>query len=287
MPEGDTLYRAAANVRPVLEGRVVVGAHSNPTPGNHAVYAAPLVGRVATKVRASGKQLFVFFAGELVVHSHLGMTGSWHVYPRRAAWNKPASRAGLVLSTDSHDVVLFSPKLLELVTATAFRRNDYLRRLGPDLMLPASDLGQAVERMRIHNAAPIGEAVMNQTIAAGIGNIYKSETLFLTRINPWTRVGELSDERLRAYLEEARVLMRRNRGSGPRVTRFRGDGGHLWVYGRRGEPCYECGGVVTLRRQGDAGRTTYWCAACQPATSYAPPVDARRQRGAPPIKGCG
>ncbi|MGL4513067.1 MAG: Fpg/Nei family DNA glycosylase [Lacipirellulaceae bacterium] len=287
MPEGDTLYRAAANVRPVLEGRVVVEATSNPTPGNHAVDAAALVGRVATKVRASGKQLFVFFEGELVVHSHLGMTGSWHVYPQGETWNKPASRAGLTLSTGTHDVVLFSPKLLELVTATAFRRNDYLRRLGPDLMLVESDLAAAVARMRVHNAAPIGEVVMNQTIAAGIGNIYKSETLFLARINPWTRVAELSDERLRTYLEDARTLMRRNRGSGPRVTRFRGDGGHFWVYGRRGEPCYVCGGVVTVRRQGDAGRTTYWCAACQPATGCAPPVDPRRQRGLPPIKGCG
>lgn len=132
--------------------------------------------------------------------------------------------------------------MMELVTVTHLRRNAYLQRLGPDLMRATSDLDAALARMRIHNLAPIGEAVMNQTIAAGIGNVYKSETLFLARINPWTRVGELTDETLLAYLADARRLMRFNRGHGPRVTRLRDDGRRHWVYGRPGDPCYECGG---------------------------------------------
>lgn len=265
MPEGDTLYRAAAGVRPVLEGQRIEAATSSDRTTVDPIDAASLVGRVVTRVAARGKHLMLDTDDGRVVHSHLGMTGSWHVYPRGEAWRKPASQAALALRTAAHSVVCFSPKMLELVTVTHLRRNAYLQRLGPDLMLADSDLRAALGRMRVHNLAPIGEAIMNQTIAAGIGNVYKSETLFLARLNPWARVGQLPDEVLLKYLSDARRLMRMNRGPGRRKTRFRDDAGRHWVYGRSGKPCYECGGLITLRRQGDAGRTTYWCAACQPA----------------------
>jgi endonuclease-8 len=287
MPEGDTLYRIAEAVRPVLEGRRIESASSSDRTTVEPIDAPSLVGAVITSVEARGKHLLLATDDGRALHAHLGMTGSVHVYPLGEPWRKKPSSAAIALSTDSHTVVCFSPKQLELVTATRLRRNAHLQRLGPDLMRHDSDLVAALARLRVHNAAPIGEAVMNQTIAAGIGNVYKSETLFLARINPWTRVGELSDERLLHYLGEARRLMRLNRGPGRRVTRFRDDGKRHWVYGRRGEPCFECGAPITLRRQGDAGRTTYWCARCQPATSFTPPVDVAEQRRQPPIKGCG
>lgn len=269
MPEGDTLYRAAAGIRPVLEGQRVEAASSSDRTTVAPIDAASLVGRVVTSVAAKGKHLMIDTDDGRVVHSHLGMTGSWHVYPSGEAWRKPASQAALALHTRHHAVVCFSPKRLELVTVTHLRRNDYAQQLGPDLMRADSDLDAALQRMRIYHLAPIGEAVMNQTIVAGIGNVYKSETLFLARLNPWTRVGDLPDGVLLEYLADTRRLMRMNRGPGRRVTRFRADGKRHWVYGRGGEPCHECGGTITLRRQGDAGRTTYWCAACQPAKKRA------------------
>lgn len=287
MPEGDTLYRVAENLRPVLAGKRIEQASASDRTTVEPIDAPSLVGRLVTHVEAVGKHLLVATDDRRVVHSHLGMTGSWHVYDPHEPWRKSPRSAALALRTDTHMIVCFSPKQLELVSVTKLRGDRYLRRLGPDLMRADSDLEAALARLRVHNLAPIGEAVMNQTIAAGIGNVYKSETLFLARINPWTRVGELSDERLLGYLRDARRLMRLNRGRGPRVTRFRADGRRHWVYGRRGEPCYECGGVITLRRQGDAGRTTYWCATCQPATARTPTVDATQQRQQPPIKGCG
>ena len=274
MPEGDTLYRIASNVRPALQGREIVAARSNASPSVTAVDAASLVGSTVTEVEARGKHLLVSFDDGRVVHSHLGMTGSWHVYPAGESWNKPERQAGLVLRTAAHNVVNFNPKQLRIVSYARIRRDHHLARLGPDLMRAGVELEAILPRIRVHNAAPIGEAVMNQTIAAGIGNIYKSETLFLARINPWTRVRELTDERLLDYLRLAHRLMRLNRGTGMRTTRFRNDGQRHWVYGRRGEPCFECGGVITLRRQGDAGRTTYWCANCQPATLVEPRLDA-------------
>ncbi|TWT97089.1 Endonuclease 8 1 [Botrimarina colliarenosi] len=264
MPEGDTLYRVASAVRPVLEGRLIEAASSSDRTTVDPIDAGSLVGRTVTEVAARGKHLMITTDDDRVVHLHLGMTGSVHVYPLGEPWRKNPSSAAIALTTSAHTIVCFSPKLLELVTVTHLRRNGYLQRLGPDLMLADSDLAAALQRLRVHNVTPIGEAVMNQTIAAGIGNVYKSETLFIARINPWTRVGELCDERLLNYLSESRRLMRLNRGPGRRVTRFRDDGKRHWVYGRRGEPCYECGTTITLRRQGDAGRTTYWCATCQP-----------------------
>lgn len=287
MPEGDTLYRIAAAVRPILVGKPITAASSSDRTTVDPIDAPSLVGRTFVAVESRGKHLILATDDDRTVHAHLGMTGSVHVYPVGEPWRKRPSSAALAVWTETHVVVTFSPRSLELVSATRLRRDPHLRRLGPDLMLATSDLREALARLRVHNAAPIGEAVMNQTIAAGIGNVYKSETLFLERINPWTRVGELSDERLLRYLGEARRLMRLNRGPGRRVTRFGDDGGRHWVYGRRGEPCYRCGETITLRRQGDAGRTTYWCARCQPATNAAPAVDVALQQRHPPIKGCG
>lgn len=263
MPEGDTLYRIAENVRPVLQGQAITAAFSNPSPQVPAIDAASLVGCTVTKVEARGKHLLISLDDDRVVHSHLGMHGSWHAYTIGESWRKPARQAGLAVRTATHEVVNFNPKLLELVTATTLRRNDYLQRLGPDLMLPDVDLPSILPRLRTHNAAPVGEAVMNQTLLAGVGNVYKSETLFLARINPWSRVDELGDQQLLDYLQLTHRLMRLNRKSGKRTTRFAGDGVRFWVYGRSGQACFECADKVRIRRQGDAGRTTYWCPTCQ------------------------
>lgn len=263
MPEGDTLYRIAENLRPVLEGRVVQQAISRASPSVDAIDAESLVGHTVASVEARGKHLMLSFDDQRVVHSHLGMNGSWHVYPIGEPWRKPARQAGLALRTDTHEVVNFNPKLLELVTTTKLRRNDYLARLGPDMMLPQVDFPECLARLRVHNQSPVGEAVMNQTILAGIGNVYKSETLFIHRLNPWSRVGELSDRVLLDYLRETHLLMRRNRDTGPRITRFARDGVRHWVYGRSGQACFECEEEIKVRRQGDAGRTTYYCPRCQ------------------------
>lgn len=263
MPEGDTLYRIANRLRPVLAGNVVKDASANPPRTGAVIEAASLIGKRVELVEATGKHLLVTFDDRQVLHSHLGMTGSWHVYAPGETWHKPVRQAGVVLSTNDHVVVNFSPKLLELVSEQAIKRNSYLRRLGPDMMLAETEVAEVLPRLRKFARLPIGEAVMNQTIAAGIGNIYKSESLFLAKINPWQPVGELADDKLLRYLQLTKKLMRRNRHGGERTTRFAVDGPRLWVYGRSGQQCLVCGEVIQIRRQGDQGRTTYWCADCQ------------------------
>jgi endonuclease-8 len=169
-----------------------------------------------------------------------------------------------VLAVDELDVICFSPKLLELLSADQLRHHAHLRRLGPDMLAREFDLPDAVSRFRARNELPLGEAVMNQTIVCGIGNVYKSDLLFLMGFDPFAAVAKFTDDELAAMIDRARRLMLRNLSGAPRQTRFRGDGRRLWCYGRSGEACFKCGGVLQLRRQGEAGRTTCWCPTCQP-----------------------
>jgi endonuclease-8 len=122
---------------------------------------------------------------------------------------------------------------------------------------------EIVRRFRVHNLTPIGEAIMNQTIVCGIGNVYKSETLFLAAVDPFVRVAELSESEIMAIVTRAQTLMCKNSLGYPRQTRLSSDGERLWVYGRNGKPCFQCGTQIRIRRQGDLGRSTYWCPSCQ------------------------
>lgn len=261
MPEGDTIFRTAARLRPALAGRQIAGIRLR----DRQFDPERVVGTTIEAVEARGKHLLMHLSTGGAIHSHLGMTGSWHVYRTGEPWRKPARYAALEMVVGELTVVCFSPKLLEWLAADRLRSHIYLRTLGPDLLDAEFDAAAAALRFRVHDAAPVGEAVMNQTIVCGVGNVYKSEVLFLLGFDPFAAVRQFSDGELVDLVERARRLMRRNLAGGPRQTRFRGDRRRLWVYGRAGEPCYKCGGVIQLRRQGDAGRTTYWCSACQPA----------------------
>jgi endonuclease-8 len=277
MPEGDTIYRTAVRLRAAMEGKRIQAARGR----DPALATSPLCGRQVTAIEARGKHLLMHTSGEQTIHSHMGMTGSWHLYARGQAWRKPAKWAALVLEmqpggkserTSQRDqvpeptvIVCFSPKTLELLSATGLRRHPYLGRLGPDILATGFESAAIVPRFRVHNHVPIGEAVMNQTILCGIGNIYKSEVLFLCGIDPLCRVAGLSDQQLTELVTRARNLMRRNLGGHLRQTRFTGDGSRFWAYGRGGRRCLKCGHPIRTRRQGNLGRITFWCPQCQPA----------------------
>jgi endonuclease-8 len=160
---------------------------------------------------------------------------------------------------------------LQILSPDRLRRHEHLRLLGPDLLSPDFDAAEALRRLRMNNEFPIGEAVMNQRLVAGIGNIYKSETLFLSKVDPFASVGSLGDEAWLALLALARKLMRRNLATQTRKIRLAGDGGKMWAYGRPGKPCFKCGTIILIRRQGDQGRTTFWCPQCQPPVGRAKP----------------
>ena len=259
MPEGDTIFRTAMTLRSAIETSTVTVAEARDLRQD----VEALVGQQLLSIEARGKHLLMHFEQGEALHSHMGMTGAWHLYHAGEPWKKPQRRAAITLHFDQTIAVCFSPKLLELLTKTAYRRHEYLRRLGPDIL--ATELAAAVilARFRIHNATPLGEAVMNQTIACGVGNVYKSEVLFLNQLNPFRPTRVFSDDQVVKFVTDARRLMKRNLSGYPRRTRFAGDAMRLWVYDRRGEPCFDCGTQIQMRRQGDLGRSTYWCPSCQ------------------------
>lgn len=259
MPEGDTIHRAAMKLRAVLERATIVSAQGRESIGD----VSQLNGQVVQSIEARGKHLLLHFDRGLVIHSHMGMTGSWHVYRHDEPWRKPESFAALQLRTDAICAVCFTPKLLELVTATTLRRNAWLQRLGPDLLGPPVADNIFLARVRSQQHQPIGEVVMNQSVVSGIGNVYKSELLFLEHLHPRQPVSLISDSKLLNLRDRAVGLMRRNVGRTRRRTRFRSDGPGLWVYGRQGEPCVVCGQQIRILRQGDAARSTYFCESCQ------------------------
>lgn len=266
MPEGDTIFRSAVVLRRAIDDGLIEAADVNEA----AIDAEHLVGATVASTEARGKHLLMHLSNGRVIHSHMGMNGSWHLYHPGDAWQKSAKSAALAMRVRMRaasamiDAVCFAPEILEVLTADQVVRHPYLRRLGPDLLAPQIDFAECIARFRVHNAVPLGEAVMNQTITSGVGNVYKSDVLFIHRFDPFAPVVRYSDEELTALLETSRRLLIQNTAGHFRQTRFRGDGQRLWAYGRDGQACFECGGVIQVRRQGDAGRTTFWCPTCQP-----------------------
>lgn len=258
MPEGDTIHRTARTLERVLCGRVV--RRVDVAPG---VPGADRVGHRVERVEARGKNLLVHFDDEHVLYSHMRMSGSWHVYRVGERWRRPQRQLKIALTTDAMVAACFNAPVVELLSAFRLRQHRFLARLGPDLLATPPDLDEAVRRARSRSGATIGEVVMAQDVACGIGNVYKSETLFLQGIDPFEQIGHLTSDQLRATFERAHRLMRENLSGFPRTTRHAPGGGRYWVYGRGGEPCFVCGAPIAMRRQGDAGRSTYHCTNCQ------------------------
>jgi endonuclease VIII len=275
MPEGDTIWRAARALQAALKGRAVT-AFATPLP---AVAAAArrfaLVGRQVAGVEARGKHLLVRFDGGAVLHTHQGMSGSWHLYRKGSRWRQAPHLARVVLEAGEVVAVCFRSPRVELLAAPDAARHGALTRLGPDFLAEAFDPSAARERLRAGGAGQraerdslprssmeIGAALLDQSRVAGIGNVYKSEVLFLCGLNPFTRMADLGDDALDRVVATARRQMRRNLDAVSRRTR--GFPGKHWVYRRSGHPCLRCGTTVERRMQGEPPRSTYFCPGCQP-----------------------
>jgi endonuclease-8 len=262
MPEGDTILRAARTMHRALAGRRVVAARAPMLPRA----GEALAGRTVAGVSARGKNLLVHFDDGGTLRTHMRMTGSWHLYRPGERWRKPGAQARVVLETEAWVAVCFAAPVVELLRAGEAERHEALGALGPDILAETFDYAEAVRRLRALGETPLGEAVLAQRAVAGIGNIYKSETLFLTREDPFAPVGALDEKRLARILQRARELMRAALGPAPRSTRptlSRSSGERTWVYRREGRPCRRCGTEIRMRRQGVDRRSTYYCPKCQ------------------------
>jgi endonuclease-8 len=248
--EGDTILRLARRLDSALAGEEL--AVSAPNPRGRAAGVQRLDGRFLEGAEARGKHLLLHF-GDLVLHSHLGMSGGWHLYPRGAAWRRPRSSAWAVLSGRDQEAVEFGGPTMRLLTAARVRRDPQLTRLGPDVLAADFDPAAVAPALRADPTRGIGDVLLDQRLLAGIGNIFKSEACFAARVDPWRPVGGLSDAELIAVLAAARGEMLDAVESGRKT---------FAVYRRRG-PCPSCGGPISSRGQGDANRTTFWCPRCQ------------------------
>jgi endonuclease-8 len=245
-------------MRPVLAGRV---PDEIVTPQRrHALDRWPerLAGRAVTAIDTVGKHLFVRFEGRLALYSHLRMTGSWRVYERGARWRRSPGRAWLVLRTPTHEVVEFDGPVLELMTDARTRSDPRFTGLGPDVLAPeAFDEARFLRRLR--EADPtrgIGDAILDQRILAGIGNMWKAEACWTAEIDPWRRVADVTDTEALAIARAARAGMEASARTG---TFDRADR----IHDKAGRPCPRCGGRIAARGQGEDNRTTFWCPGCQ------------------------
>jgi endonuclease-8 len=243
MPEGDALHRAARKLQVLVGERLVV---ETPHPRAAAARVAErLDGRRLEAVEAVGKNLLLSFEGGLVLRSHLRMSGRWQVLERGA---EKHGRPWLVLTGAEREAVLWNGPVLELT-----RRGT--RRLGPDILAEPPDLTGMLARLRgEQQRRELGDALLDQRLVAGIGNVWKAESFWRARLSPWLRLDQVSDEELRRVLGEAARLMR---------AALDGRGDKRAVYKRAGRPCPRCGTAIRSRGQGDDNRTTYWCPGCQ------------------------
>jgi endonuclease VIII len=256
VPEGDTIFRTATTLRAALAGKALERFEA---PRLRARPPAP--GTTVTSVEARGKHLLIAFGDGRVLHTHMQMSGSWHVYRPGERWWKPRAAARVVLGTADAVAVCFQAPVVELLAAREVRTHPRLSALGPDLCSPQADLDESLERMgRLPPQTEIAVALLDQRVACGVGNVYKSETLFACRTDPFARVADLDASARRTLLQKASELLRRNLAGGPRATY---EGG-LTVYDKTRRPCPRCGTAIRSSRQGEGARVTYWCPACQP-----------------------
>ena len=287
MPEGDTIFRAARTLHRALAGRTVTRFESVFPALSRVDVDEPLAGRTVDRVEARGKHLLMWFSGRrvspvasaketpLVLRTHMRMNGSWHIYRPQERWRRPHRDMRILLETAEFHAVGFNVPVAEFLTPDALERSQPIKDLGPDPLADDFRHDDAVARILARADLEVSDALLDQRAIAGIGNVYKSEVLFASRINPFVKVGMLGSADVQRIVAAATKFMRANVSErspagietyrGLRRTTGRADpGARLWVYGRAGKPCRRCGTAISYRRQGPHARSTYWCPRCQP-----------------------
>jgi endonuclease-8 len=273
MPEGDTIYRAALALHRALAGRTVVRFESVYPAVTRVAADRPIEGRTIESVSARGKHLLIAFSGDVFLRTHMRMNGSWHLYRPGVRWQRPAADMRVLIATADAVAVGFNVPVAELLTSRQLARHLELRALGPDWLAPAFDREEILRRLRARAGDAAADALLNQRVAAGIGNVFKSEILFLAGIHPFTAVSALDASQLERVVDIAREQLTANvltraqtlkPFTGRRTTRSLDPNKKLWVYGRGGQPCRRCGATIEVRKTGVDARITYWCPSCQP-----------------------
>ena len=254
MAEGDSVFRMARLVEAAFDGRTIVSA-SAPNPRSPLRQTADrLAGRELEVARSHGKHLVLDFSGGLSLHAHMGMSGGWYAYAPGQAWKRQRRSAWLVMDLGDREVVQFGGPTMRLVRKGELGRDSRLALLGPDLLDPAFTPEIGARALMAAPTVELGEALLDQKLVCGIGNIFKSESCWAAKFDPWRKVETFTRGELEDLMEIAQKQLLHGAETGRRPQR---------IYKMAGRPCPRCRHRVRSRGQGLDNRTTYWCPSCQ------------------------
>lgn len=275
MPEGDSIFRSAKSLHRVLSGQVVTRFDTAYAHLDRVNVDTPIVGRTFEKCTSAGKHLLMFFSGDLILRTHMRMSGSWHLYRHGERWWRGEQAMRIRIDTADWVAVAFDVPVAEFITPTELATRDPVAQLGPDLLGETFDRAEAIRRVIASGHRAIAATLLDQRILAGIGNIYKSEVLFMSGVHPETPSSAVPLATLERMMDIARGALRDNvvDGTSSRIQTYRNlrqlnpasdHDESLWVYGRHGKPCRKCGTPIEMKKMGIEAKSTYWCPQCQP-----------------------
>ncbi len=279
MPEGDTIFRTARALERALAGKVVTGFDAALAPLARANEDEPLIGRTIEHVESRGKWCLLYFSGDLILVTHMLMSGSWHLYRPAEKWHMGRSRMRVSIEVADWVAVAFNVPIAEFHTAQSLERKSQVFKLGPDILSESYTVSIGAKRLAdyglSHPDAEIAVVLLNQRVIAGVGNVYKSEVAFAAGVNPFRTMRTLTQHEIESLAEIAQRYMKANvldaSGAGivtytgiRRTTHSSNREERVWVYRRKGEECRRCGAIIEMRKQGEQARSTYWCPQCQP-----------------------
>ncbi len=284
MPEGDTIFRSARALGRALEGKPIVRFETALAPLASVNDDTPVAGRTVESVESRGKWLLIRFSGDLILVTHMLMSGSWHIYRVGERWRRPRRDMRVAVATEDFEAVAFNVPVAKFFTERTLARNSAIPGLGPDPLATGFDRNEAETRIRAHADEEIANVLLNQRVMAGLGNVYKSEVLFACGVHPYRLVRTLTNAEIDCLIERSQRFLAANVKDGVRegivtytgarrTTHASDPGERLWVYGRQGKECRRCGAAVRMRKQGPAARSTYWCPSCQPESAGMEPVE--------------
>src|SRR4030088_474616 len=259
MPEGDTIFRAARTLNKALSGQTVTGFETVLPKLSRVDFDSGITGRTVDRVEAKGKWMSMNFSGGLILLTHMLMNGSWHIYRPGEPWQRPTIDMRIVVKTEKMWAVAFNVPVAEFHTAETLRRRQGFRSLGRDVLAADFDSAKAVEALRGRGDLQVGEALLTQSLMAGLGNVYKSEVCFACGVNPFQTMDSLTASQVACLVATARkfLLANINETSGAAITTYTGmrrttgrvdSEDRLWVYQRRNQPCRNCGTLIESRK---------------------------------------
>lgn len=267
MPEGDTIFRAARTLHRALAGQTVTRFETVLPKLERIHYDTPLPGRTVDSVEARGKWLLMHFSGDLILLTHMLMSGSWHIYRPGEKWQRHRSHMRIVIETPQMLAVAFNVPVAEFHTTATLARREGFNRLGPAPLAPDFSPAVAIANLAAHPHLELGLALLNQTVLAGLGNVFKSEVAFACGLNPFRKVATLTEDQLADLVATARKFLLANvtesSGHYRTTTRSIQAEENLWVYGRAGQPCRRCATPIRGQKHTADARISFWCPVCQ------------------------